>query len=464
MAEPDVGVAPYWELTFDADGDVDVHQRDRLTAQLRDRDVRDLVVFAHGWNNDRSTAIWLYDRFFAPFPSLAPGARLGYVGVLWPSMRFTDEPIPDYPHAHAVAAGPSLDPGTRQALAAVFPDCAAALSRIAQLLDERPDDPAALDEYVELVRRLATAGPQACAADADGEGDPAMLHDDPLTVCRGLADALAAVGARPAGGTAAAGTAEGTGAAQGAGAPNGSGHAGTAGAAPAPGQQTPFLGDGLAKVWEGARELLRQVTYFTMKRRAGTVGAKGLGPAVGHLAQAAPGVRVHLVGHSFGGRLVSFALDGLPDGVRSVKSVTLLQGAFSHYAFAARLPHGMHGSGALNGRERRVDGPLVCCFSRHDTALGVMYPLASRMSGDATSVFGLDGATWGAMGHDGVQSVDGATRLALADALGSGLPATGFISVDAAGVVRRGGPPAGAHSDICHPELARVVLAAGRIR
>jgi hypothetical protein len=37
------------------------------------------------------------------------------------------------------------------------------------------------------------------------------------------------------------------------------------------------------------------------------------------------------------------------------------------------------------------------------------------------------------------------------------------VSVDAASVVRRGGPPAGAHSDIGHPELARVILAAGRI-
>jgi hypothetical protein len=36
--------------------------------------------------------------------------------------------------------------------------------------------------------------------------------------------------------------------------------------------------------------------------------------------------------------------------------------------------------------------------------------------------------------------------------------------VDAAAVVKRGGPPAGAHSDIVHPELARMVLAAGRIR
>ena len=30
MADPAVSVSPYWELTFDADGDVDGRERDRL--------------------------------------------------------------------------------------------------------------------------------------------------------------------------------------------------------------------------------------------------------------------------------------------------------------------------------------------------------------------------------------------------------------------------------------------------
>jgi hypothetical protein len=178
---------------------------------------------------------------------------------------------------------------------------------------------------------------------------------------------------------------------------------------------------------------------------------------------------VHLVGHSFGARLVSFALRGLPEGVRTVKSVTLLQGAFSHYAFAARLPHDARAGGVLQGQQNRVDGPLVCCHSRHDAALGTMYPLASRMAGDSRSVTELGlgralGAKWGAMGHDGVQAVPGTRAYTLAEALEAELPASGCVNVDAAAVVRRGGPPAGAHSDILHAELARLVLAAGRVR
>jgi len=441
MAAPAVSVTPYWELTFDADGDVDGGERDRLLAEVARRGVRDLIVFAHGWNNDRSGATRLYSHFFAPVPALAPKARLGYVGVVWPSMRFSDEPIPDFDPKAVTAASaaserPVLDKRTRHALLEVFPGRATVVEQIARLLDQQPDEGASLEEYGRLVRLLVEVRPQgpqtAFTADtlSEGvpEGDPRMLFEDTAEVCGEFAQALAR-------------------------------------AASPDGAEESFA---LPRLWDGAHELLRQATYFAMKRRAGTIGERGLGRVVGQLAGAAPEVRVHLVGHSFGGRLVSFALRGLPEGVRTVKSVTLLQGAFSHYAFAARLPHDARASGVLHGQQNRIDGPLVCCYSHFDAALGTIYPLASRMSGDSASLADFDlgrvlGAKWGAMGHDGAQAVDDTHSLTLADALNAHLPVSGCVNIDAAAVVRRGGPPAGAHSDICHQDLARVVLAGGRI-
>ncbi|MER5718548.1 serine-threonine protein kinase [Streptomyces sp. NPDC002132] len=466
-ATSSMSVSPYWEVTFDADGDVDGGQRDRLLTGVARQGVRDLVVFAHGWNNDRSGATALYSRFFAPFPRLAPAARLGYVGVVWPSMRFSDEPIPDLPRS-SVAAGPArrpaLEEDTRDALLVTFPGQEAVVERIAGLLELRPPGDAGLEEFGRLVRLLVAAAPsgpqESCAADVLTEGAPQdaplMLHAPTAEVCEDFARALALM-------------------------ESGSGAAGFS----------------MPNPWDGAHELLRQATYYAMKRRAGTVGERGLGPLAGRLAGAAPQVRVHLVGHSFGGRLVSFALRGLPEGVRAVKSVTLLQGAFSHYAFAARLPHDARAGGALNGRQSRVDGPLVCCHSRYDSALGTIYPLASRMAGDergAAEEFGatgepgaagtvagagaagelefggefgfggVSGAKWGAMGYGGVRAVPGTRACTLAEALAGPLPASGCVNVDVAEVVRRGGPPSGAHSDIVHPELARLVLSAGRVR
>ncbi len=451
-----MSVSPYWEITFDADGDTDGRRRDRLLAEVGPRGVRDLIVFAHGWNNDRSMATELYSRFFSAVPGLAPAtARIGYVGVVWPSMRFTDEPIPDFrPSLTAVgtpetASSPGLDDSTRRALLDTFPGRDAVVESIGRLLDQQPDGAGALEEFGRLVRELVEVSPRAprtgfaadlladadADADADGraEGAPEMLTGSTAAVCEEFALALAGPGS------------------------------------PSPEAVAGFTVPGLPDVWKGARELLRQATYYAMKGRAGTVGERGLGPVLGRLAGAAPGVRVHLVGHSFGARLVAFALRGLPEEVRTVKSVTLLQGAFSHYAFADRLPYDARAAGALKGRQSRIDGPLVCCYSQHDGALGTFYPLASRTAGDSRSVMGfgvaeLLGPKWGAMGHDGVQAVPGTVKLTIAEALGPAkLPLTGCVNVDAGAVVKHGGPPSGAHSDICHPELAQVVLAAGRI-
>ncbi|WP_199573252.1 serine-threonine protein kinase [Streptomyces murinus] len=429
MADSGMSVSPYWELTFDTSGDVDPPERDHLLAQVTEQGVRDLVVFAHGWNEDRSAATALYRRFFAPFPGLAPKAHLGYVGVVWPSMRFSDEPIPDFPKsvvATEAAPGPALDQDTRRGLLVAFPDRADVIDQVARLLDERPDGDAGLTEFGRLVRLLLD-GAGRTAADTDEDGEPTVFTEEPATACAEFAGALAAVAAP--GGT---------------------------------------EGFSLPNPWEGAKELLRQAAYYQMKGRAGTIGEHGLGPLLGKLAAKAPGVRVHLVGHSFGGRLVAFALRGLPGQARPVKSLTLLEGAFSHYVFANQLPDDPHKSGALKDQQRRIDGPLVCCHSHFDAALGTFYPLASRLAGDDRSCLGDEiaavlGPRWGALGHDGVQAVPGTARLDLAGALAGRLPASGCVNVDAAAVVRRGGPPAGAHSDILHPELARVVLAAGRI-
>ncbi|MEU9603626.1 serine-threonine protein kinase [Streptomyces sp. NPDC048057] len=442
-------VGPYQDITFDKDGDVDPEQRDRLLGV----EATDVVVFAHGWNTSPAVAERLHSAFFAYFPGfVGPGVRLGYAGVVWPSMKFGDEPPPELPGA-TVRAVPSagLDAASRHALAGLFPWHSGAVARLGELLDERPASASAVAEFGRLARRLAEppAGglETSCFTDdlpGDEQGPPAVLFEDPIAFSRRLAHALAKVddGARP-------------------------------GPVPAFGFDPPDGWDGL---WRGAKELLRQSTYYAMKRRAGTVGELGLGPLLAQLARSRPALRIHLVGHSQGARLVAFALRGLPDGVRTVKSVTLLQGAFSHYAFAHSLPHAAGRSGALRSMEQRVDGPVVACHSHHDTALGTFYPIASGLARDdrtarldaapgtaAPLPFPDPGPRWWALGHDGFRAAPHATRLTLADALARGLPRTGCVSVDASSVVRRGGPPSGAHNDVCHPELAHVVVQAGRL-
>jgi hypothetical protein len=423
----------HWEFGFDEHGRANQDEVGKLLGELPGRDLTDLFVFAHGWNNDRRQARRLYDLYFGQVPGLlsrggAQGVKAGWLGVVWPSKRWADEPEPTAATAGGGAAGlgdgagapvPS-DPLLVEDLKDVFEgdERRAALDELARLLEERPEDPAALARFQALMAELATE-PDASPAGED-QGELALLEDDPEEVFGRFADAVPQTG-----------------------------EGGAAG-----------IGDTFGRLWNGAKEALRQLTYFEMKKRAGVVGKEGLGPLLGRIHQADPDVRIHLIGHSFGARLVSFALAGLPDGDSPVKSLYLLQGAFSHFAFADALPMDRSRGGALKGMAARVDGPLVASFTVHDTAVGKLYPLASLSSRDDAA--GLEDRLyrWGGIGHDGAQAVD-ATVAGLGP-VGTGYPFQRgrFVNLDGNAIVNRGGPPAGAHSDIFHPELVWAGLAA----
>jgi hypothetical protein len=449
---------PFWQLTFDKDGDTDKAATSAVVDEIASKGITDLVVFSHGWNNSQDTARRLYTRFFETMaPQLAQATRpttVGLVGVFWPSQRWSDEPIPDFAAQDAqsgsggggaagldradddvVLSDPSLDAQTLDQLKELFPAGAGQLDRMAELLAGEPTADAARD-FLTQMQDFAAATAE---GSNDGEGEtpsdsgaePRMLEDGDAELFQRYVDGLGETGVV---------VEESPGGAAG-------------------------IGSGLAKIWHGAKEALRQLTYWQMKNRAGVVGKEGLGPFVGRLNDAAAQVRVHLVGHSFGARVVSYALAGLPDSASPspVKSVTLLQGAFSHYAFADPHPFDANRKGALAGRMSRIDGPLTACFSRHDGAVGIFYPLASMAARDDSAAAIKPSVRWGGMGADGAQGVD-ASLVTLQPAGGAYPFDDGkALNIDASAVVKNGAAPTGAHSDIVHPELTWLVLSGGRI-
>jgi hypothetical protein len=435
---------PYWEVAFDERGQVNADDADMLVTGVPALGITELMVFAHGWNNDRAQATSLYRRFFEQVPGLLPagagaGVGLGLVGVIWPSKRWADEAIPTAAAGGAAAfagaadfagaAGAAGPPGAAgsppsppdrdlvEDLKDVFtaPEQRAALDQLAALLADRPDDPAELRRFQSLMGELSV-GDDARPAEED-DGEAAMVTDDAEVVFGRFARAVGP----------------------------GRDEGGAAG-----------FGNPFQRLWNGAKEALRQFTYFEMKKRAGVVGQSGLGPLVGRLAAAAPEVRVHLLGHSFGARLASFTLAGLPDpgaGASPVKSLLLIQGAFSHFAFADALPEDPGRGGALKGMARRVDGPLAATFSTRDLAVGKLYPLASLTSRDDAAAADDLLYRWGGMGHDGAQAV-AAGQVTLGP-VGQAyeLAAGRFTNFDGNAVISQGDPPSGAHSDIFHPEV-----------
>jgi len=364
-------------------------------------------------------------------------AKVGTVGVLWPSMRWADETPPGRAGgAASLGAGTPTAPSDEQlvlGLKNVFtrPDQQAPIDELAALLRDRPREEQELRRFHALIGQLTgtpePGAPPGQGADAPVEdnGEAAgLLRQDAIDVFKRFA-ALAPQ--RHAGG--------------------------------ATGMTDIFGG-----LWNGAKEALRVATYWEMKKRAGAVGQRGLGPLIDRLQAKSASLKVHLIGHSFGARLVSFALAGVrPDPPHAVESVFLVQGAFSHFAFATKLPQDADRGGALAGMNARVDGPLCVTHSLRDTAVGTAYPLASIAARDDSAALSDLLFRWGAMGHDGAQAV-GAVP-ALLGPVGTRYPfgIGSFLNLDANRVITQGGPPSGAHSDIVHPEIAWAVLAAARI-
>lgn len=443
---------PLFRLVFDADGDIDPATSAALTDGIRESALTDLVIFSHGWNNDEAAATSLYERWFKILAQqLDPSYTVGFVGLRWPSQLWRDEPIPDFPDEEAGeqtddAAGavalaqtptfpagpPTLDDAQLADLKEMFPGGSADLDVIAGLLSQPPSAVGATQMFAALRAFNAHTN----TGFSDGEADPAAMlppgtpgmldpQRNPVDVFTKFGDRLADAGVTFGG--------------------DGGGAAG--------------LGDLAGKVWQGAKEALRQLSYWQMKNRAGVVGRNGLGPEIDRLADEYPALRFHLVGHSFGGRLVSYALAGMRDRKPSpVKAVTLMEAAYSRFAFADRLPF-RQASGALAGCQNRVDGPVAICFSRYDRALSTFYPLASAAAGDDAA--GLDDPLfrWRAMGSMGAYR-------AVTQPLGDdGVPyrfqPRQLFNLDASAVVKADAGPSGAHSDIFHSELSWVTASAG---
>src|SRR5689334_317900 len=97
---------PFWDVTFDEDGDPDTRTTDALLAETGN--LTDLYVFSHGWNNEHRTARRLYDAFFTVLGgqlAADPRGTAGSAGAYCPSKLWSAEPSPDFEAAAATGGG-----------------------------------------------------------------------------------------------------------------------------------------------------------------------------------------------------------------------------------------------------------------------------------------------------------------------------------------------------------------------
>lgn len=441
---------PTWDLQFDEKGNLTSLAQGDFLAQVAGEGVADLFLFSHGWETSVTSAEELYAAMFPLIRTAAQGVprlgKIGFGGIFWPSMWFPPTPATVPAQGGPAQGGPAqegLSAGTAAVTGAAIaaslapgfadPGQRSTITRLGQLIDggQAMTEAGAPDEVkqrqITQISQLigSLTPPPPAGGQYEDCGELALLQtQDPVNDYQ---KAAAVFGDVPAG------------------------------------DSTEGIGDWFSTALNGAKDALRVFSYYTMKARAGTIGQNGLGPLLSAMRAQSPGIRAHLIGHSFGARLVSYALAGIDAPAASpVASLTLLQGAFSHWSFSGAADNPFGSPGGLCGRGDRVHGPLAATFSVYDWAVGVWYPKASFLAGENLEAEAVD--PWGGMGADAFQPAGEAATVTMParGGLAYGFTPGTFYRVNANAVIddTAGEPFAGAHSDIRKLPVAQVAVAA----
>lgn len=357
----------------------------------------DLFVISHGWRNDAAQARDLYKDLFTHFgdpavvnPAKLAGRKCAILGLYWPSRNFDA----------LIAAQGGDKPTNAAAFGTTKSDAASQLALVNRLEDlkrpglfDEPDQIATLSEVQGLVKtlddnrtsRVAFVKKLRGLLDPHGankeDASDIFLRQDEEDIFKRLN--IAAVNVDPS-------------------IPRtGNALSFSPGSGPA---QVQGKAVGLLDIFKGATAAGSNVvsffSYYLMKQRAGLVGEKGLAPLLDKIAPEVK--RIHLIGHSFGGRVIaSAALNSKTD---KIQSACFLQAAFSHNGFSPATQ--MNGFFRAVIDQQRIKGPIIATHTKNDSAVGLAYPLASRLSGAVAASLGDENDRFGGLGRNGAQKMN----------------------------------------------------------
>jgi hypothetical protein len=435
---------PYFPVQFNKEAVVhDQSEQSALEQFLAQGNTTDLVVISHGWNNDMQEAQALYADFLtllrqavkqASSAGLA-GRTFAVMGVLWPSKKFADEELIP---SGAAGVGAVIDIAVLRnkldSLKGVFddPNADQRLEELKKLLPKLEDSAAARKEFANKARALVS---KRSVDELDGSVDFFTLPaDDLLNQLSNPISFIQPVASTEGGGAAAIGV-------------GGAARVGEGGAA--------GIGEFFSGLFSGVRNLLNYTTYYQMKERAGLIGSKGINPLLRQIKEQHSTLKLHLIGHSFGGRLVTAAVAGLNlSTVVKVETLTLLQAAFSHYGFAEKWDGRNDGFFRRVVTTQAVAGPILVSHTPNDRAVGIAYPMASLIAGQVAAGIGDKDSKYGGIGRNGIQKTPEAVD-------GNLLPVGGayqfkpgkFFNLSADNFIED-------HSDICKKEIAYAIVTA----
>jgi hypothetical protein len=448
---------PYFEVQFTKKGDVhDEAEAAALKKHLAASDAKDLLVLAHGWNNDMRDARNLYDGMLAELRRELNARRIRggpksitVLAVLWPSKKFADV---DLTASGAAGLGGAVSDAALLSeidqLEQIFDTVEAKkkLESLKLLVPRLEDSPKAQAEFADTLRSVLSRESKAAAAEGEEEDASDSFFTLPAPdLMERLAKPVDLGTDTPADRREEEAFDDIGGAARFDEGDAGDGAGGAAG-----------LGEFLSGIKSAASNAMNYATFYAMKQRAGAVGQRGLNTLLREILKSEPDLRINLVGHSFGARLVTAATAGSDarSGIHP-HSLVLLQAAFSHNGFAENFD-GKGGNGAFRRvvTAGLVHGPLVVSHTRNDKAVGLAYPLASLISGNDAAGLGDEHDRFGGLGRNGAQFTPEVVAGTLASVDGRYEFQRGHIYNLRADTVITG------HSDIVKPEVAHAIVAA----
>jgi hypothetical protein len=133
----------------------------------------------------------------------------------------------------------------------------------------------------------------------------------------------------------------------------------------------------------------------------------------------------------------------------------LLQGAFSHNGFALAGDQTKEGVFRPVIAGKKVRGPILISHTRNDKAVGIAYPIASRLSGVTAAALGDENDIYGGLGSNGAQTADTTPERVAGTLLGVGATYPWAKAVKASVPYNlKADEFIKSHSDIVKPEAA----------
>ncbi len=341
-----------WLVRFDKNGVCSSPDtRAALLAALAAKPDSPILFFSHGWNNDFSDAVSLYQKFLTRFQEVLQSNPLQgpapiFIGVTWPSIWLPSDSGPQLAGVGAAGVGQrSETDAVTQELLDILPTNTN-WERFYQLIH-------ASQLSQSEARELAGLLKPALRTDGTGALEAVASEDKILETLNTL---QASQGEAPARDNL-----------------DDIGTLGGAGDATQPGAAG-FLS------FLDPRWAVRLASLYIMKDRAGRVGANGVA-ALLHNIQQSTQAPLHIIGHSFGAKVMLSALAAQAAGGPRARSLLLLQPAVSHLSFAQTVP-GRPGPGGYRNVLDRVVNPIVATYSANDVPLHTIYHLALLRRGD----------------------------------------------------------------------------------